>query len=85
MDAYSIEVSLLGHNVWVTAQDGSCAARFGKRFGIDVHRTATDQLAGAAECLYCTHEPAGEAEWQVFRAAVLRHHGIEVPADTISF
>lgn len=85
MDIYSVDVSALGDTVWVTADDGSCVGRFSKRFGIDVHRTAEEQTAGGAQCQYCTHGEAGEAEWQAFREAVLRHHGIDVPRDTITF
>ncbi|KVW47307.1 hypothetical protein WK95_06280 [Burkholderia ubonensis] len=71
--------------IWVTAHDGSCVGRFSKRFGIDVHRTVTEQLAGADQCLQCTHEPAGVIEWSVFREAIMKHYGIEVPVDAISF
>ncbi|WP_084688044.1 hypothetical protein [Paraburkholderia oxyphila] len=82
---YCIDVSSRRDTVWVTAHDGSCVGRFSKCFGIDVHRTATEQLAGADQCLRCTHEPAGEAEWREFCEAVLLHHEIEVPFGTISF
>lgn len=82
---YAIDVSSAGDTVWVTASDGSCVGRFSKRFGIDVHRTVTEQLAGAQQCLYCTHERAGEVEWQAFREAMLRHYRIDVPAETITF
>lgn len=82
---YSIDVSARGDTVWVTGHDGSCVGRFSKRFGIDVHRTVTEQMAGAAQCLHCTHEAAGATDWDVFREAVLLHHGIEVPMDTIRF
>ncbi|WP_249193166.1 hypothetical protein [Burkholderia cenocepacia] len=82
---HSIDVSSRGDTVWVTAHDGSCVGRFSKRFGIDVHRTVTEQLEGADQCLHCTHEPAGEAEWKAFREAVLQHHGIDVPVDVIDF
>lgn len=82
---HSIEVSALGDTVWVTGPDGSCVGRFSKRFGIDVHRTVTEQLAGADQCLYCTHVRAGAVEWESFRRAMMMHHGIEVPSDAISF
>lgn len=82
---HSIDVSSRGDTVWVTAHDGSCVGRFSKRFGIDVHRTVTEQLEGADQCLHCTHEPSGEAEWKAFREAVLQHHGIDVPVDVIDF
>jgi hypothetical protein len=38
-----------------------------------------------AECLYCTHSKADVGDWAVFRAEVLRHHGVAVDADTRSF
>lgn len=82
---HAIDVSANGDTVWVTAHDGSCVGRFSKRFGIDVHRTVTEQLAGADQCLHCTHERAGEKEWAIFRAAIAEHYGIEVPASAISF
>ncbi|ATF90433.1 hypothetical protein [Burkholderia gladioli] len=82
---FSIEVSDAGDTVWVTGHDGSCVGRFSKRFGIDVHRTVTEQIAGAGQCLYCTHEATGKGDWHEFRAAVLKHHAIDVPFDTIQF
>lgn len=85
MNAYSIDVSSLGDTVWVTAHDGSCVGRFSKRFGIDVHRTVTEQLDGAEQCLHCTHASAGAIEWSAFREEIAKHYGIEVPADAISF
>lgn len=74
---HCIEVSAEGDRVWVNGHDGSCIGRFSKRFGIDVHRTVAEQIEGADQCLYCTHEPAGIAEWEDFREAMRRHHGID--------
>lgn len=85
MDLYCIDVSSNGDTVWVTGDDGSCIGRFSKRFGIDVHRTVTDQMAGADQCLHCTHEPAGEGAWKLFRQLVRQHFGIDVPMETIVF
>lgn len=85
MEIYSIDVSSDGGTVWVTGDDGSCVGRFSKRFGIDVHRTVTEQMAGADQCLHCTHEAAGRHEWAVFREAIRQHYGIEVPDNTIKF
>ncbi len=82
---YALDVSLSGDTVWVTAHDGSCVGRFSKRFGIDVHRTVTEQLDGAQQCLFCTHGLAGENEWQAFRDAMYRHYSIDVPPETIRF
>ncbi|MEX3555094.1 MAG: hypothetical protein VB131_00160 [Burkholderia gladioli] len=82
---HEIDVSAAGDTVWVTGNDGSCVGRFSKRFGIDVHRTVADMRAGADQCLYCTHEPAGMEAWDAFWAAIAKHHGIVVPEDLISF
>ncbi|SEK08881.1 hypothetical protein SAMN05192539_104243 [Paraburkholderia diazotrophica] len=84
VDRYEIAVSGSGDTVWINGNDGLCWARFSKRFGIDVHRSASMQQADT-ECLYCTHGEAGVDDWAIFRAEVLRHHGVAVDADTLSF
>ncbi len=80
-----VHVSTDGSTVWVHALDGSTVGRFSKRFGLDVHTTATQQMAGAAQCLHCTHEPAMHADWLNFCALMSEHHGIAVEADLIHF
>ncbi|MEV1620455.1 hypothetical protein ABZR00_32225 [Pseudomonas aeruginosa] len=81
-----IQVSEDGGRVWVhSPTDGSLIGRFSKRFGIDVHRTVTDQMAGKGQCLYCTHEAAGEKEWADFRREILANFNIDVPKDCITF
>lgn len=71
--------------VWVNGPDGSCIGRFSKRFGIDVHRTATAQLAGEGECIMCTHSPADHAAWLLFVRAMQEHHGVAVPGDLLTW
>ncbi len=83
-DRYEIVVSGNGDTVWINGDDGLCWARFSKKFGIDVHRSASMQQADT-ECLYCTHGKADVGDWAVFRAEILRHHGVAVDADTLSF
>lgn len=82
---FQIDVAPDGRRLWINSADGSCIARFDKRFGLDVHRTATAQMEGAPECLRCTHGPAGQEEWDLFRAQVLEHYGIEVPESAIRY
>lgn len=65
--------------VWVHAMDGSTVGRFDWRFGIDVHSTVTDQLAGRSQCLHCTHAPPTQSDWEEFRQLMWRHHGAYVP------
>ncbi|BEU25570.1 hypothetical protein [Paraburkholderia sp. 22B1P] len=81
---YEIAVSGNGDTLWINGDDGSCWARFSKRWGIDVHRSQAMPEA-QTECLYCTHQRASEEGWEIFRQQVLRHHGIVVEADVLSF
>lgn len=71
------EIRSDGGSVWLNDQTGHCLARFG-RLGVDVHRSVADQMAGAGECLACTHGWAGAAEWNLFVQAVRAHHDVEI-------
>ncbi|RGE40953.1 hypothetical protein DZC30_19590 [Comamonas testosteroni] len=78
-----IEMSADGSTVWVHALDGSTVGRFSKTFGIDVHRSATELLDGASQCLHCTHTRPDNADWLKFCELMLKHHGIEVDTSLI--
>lgn len=80
-----VQIAMDGGTVWVHAMDGSTVGRFSRRFGLDVHTTATAQMAGAGQCMHCTHEPAGEADWLEFVRLMNLHHEIDVPVDAIDF
>ena len=80
-----IQVSEDGSTVWIHAFDGSTVGRFSKRFGIDVHRTMTDQMAGGKQCLSCSHEPAGPEDWRRFVELMKKHHEVTIPLGLISF
>ena len=80
-----IQVSEDGGTLWVHALDGSTVGRFSKRFGIDVHRTMTEQMAGGEQCLSCSHEPAGPDDWRRFIDLMKVHHGVVIPYDLIEF
>ncbi len=83
---YEVITSKNGDTVWVNYLDGSCIARFSKRFGIDVHNTATDQLLhGKSQCRYCTHGEADRDDWQVFRSKVFEFYGIEIKDSLLTF
>jgi hypothetical protein len=82
-------VEVLGNSLkdtaWVNGSDGSCLARFSKRFGMDIHRSATEQMEGGKQCLHCTHQPATKADWLEFIDLVELHHDIKVPENLISY
>ena len=73
-----------GRTVWVHASDGSTVGRFSTVFGMDVHTTITQQMAGASQCLHCTHSKPSQADWQMFCDLVHQHHGILVDRTLIS-
>ncbi len=80
-----VQVSQDGSTVWVHCADGSTVGRFSKKFGLDVHRTVSEQLAGASQCLHCTHHPATAEEWELFCKLMHDHFGIEVDQRLVSF
>lgn len=80
-----VQVSADRRTVWVHADDGSTVGRFSKVFGMDVHTTLNEQLQGAGQCLHCTHEAPGQAEWDEFCDLLQARHGIAVDRTAISF
>lgn len=82
---YGLDRSADGGTVWVHGADGSNVGRFSRRFGIDVHRVLAEQLAGADQCLHCTHAPAGPNDWEEFRRQMKAHHNVDIPEDFITW
>lgn len=82
---YEVLVNHEGSIVWVNCSTGDSIGRFSKASGIDLHRKIEDQMAGQGQCLDCTHEPAGPEEWEWFRAGLVEHFGVALPADLIVF
>jgi hypothetical protein len=82
--ACEVQVSDCGRTLWVHASDGSTVGRFSTTFGMDVHNSATQQLAGAPECLRCTHTRPSRADWQAFKDLMQMHYGVEIAADAIA-
>jgi hypothetical protein len=82
---YEVQVSADGGTVWVNGPDGSAVGRFAKRFGLDVHRSGSEQLNGLGECLFCTHYPPGRSDWAQFVAAMKEHYGLEIDPCSVRF
>lgn len=78
-----IQVNQSRDTLWVHSLDGSTVGRFSKRFGMDVHNTVSDQLAGAPQCLHCTHVPATQADWMEFCRLIQLNFGICIPLEII--
>lgn len=79
----AVQVDELGRRVWVFARDGSTIARFDSRFGMDIHTTVTEQMTGASQCLYCTHEKPSAEDWDLFRHKVKEHYDIDIPKHAV--
>jgi hypothetical protein len=63
------EIATNGVTVWVNRE--VCIGRFG-RFGIDVHTATAD------DCLFCTFDETTAEDWEVFKAKMKEHHGVEI-------
>lgn len=72
----NFEIKTDGRTVWVNGMHG-CIGRFG-RGGIDVHKTAAEQVESGTQCLLCTHGRPMLADWETFQAAMLKFYGTEI-------
>ena len=72
-----IEILVGHHAVWVNGPNGDCLGRFG-RMGVDVHRSAAEQMAGLGECLDCTHAPVTAKDWHRFVRSMLLHYSVDL-------
>lgn len=80
-----VQVSTDRSTVWVHAKDGSTVGRFSKRFGMDVHTTIAEQLAGKGQCLHCTHTPATLADWHTFCDLIATHYDISIDRSALDW
>lgn len=83
--ADQVQVSGDGSTVWVHQLDGTTVGRFSKAWGLDVHANFEQMASSGVQCLHCTHEPAGAADWDLFCDLMERHHGIAVRRDLLTF
>lgn len=81
----SVSVSIDGGTLWVNHRDGSCVARFSKKFGMDIHTAADEQLKGESQCLRCTSGPTSKDDFDLFRDLVYLHYNVYVPSDAVKF
>lgn len=82
--AAEVQVSADGGTVWVHTE-GSTVGRFSKRFGLDVHATVDQQMAGESQCLHCTHTPPTHSDWLIFCGLMADHYGIDVDTALVHF
>lgn len=86
MSGHEVIISSCGLKLWVNSKkDGSCIARFDKRFGMDIHRTGTEMMEGKGECLYCSHEKPTSADWETFRKKVFEAYDVEIDVSSLAF
>lgn len=80
---YEMLSDQFGRRFWINADDGSAVARFNTSTGVDLHNTATAQMEGAPECLWCTHGKPDLKTWIEFIKQVKVTYGVHVPEDAI--
>lgn len=85
MEQYEVIIGACGTRVWVNGPDGSNLGRFSKHFGMDVHTSVTEQMAGASQCLHCTHSKPSERDWLDFCDLMEKYYGIVIPPSSIRF
>lgn len=85
LSEWQVQVSQDGGTVWIHDISGSTVGRFSKRFGLDIHRSVEEQLQGAGQCIYCTHEPPTESDWLLFCGKMRDHFGINVDPQLVQF
>lgn len=84
--SHEVQVDPHRGTVWINHEgDGSCIGRFSKRFGMDVHKTGTQQVNGEGECLHCTHTAATEDDWLEFIRLMELHYQIRLDPNLIVF
>lgn len=84
--SHEIQVDAVKGTVWVNhGDDGSCVGRFSKRFGMDIHNSLSDQLAGKPQCLHCTHTPGLEEDWLEFVRLMKHHFDIRIDPRKLKF
>ena len=76
---YDIQISSTYDTVWIYFYDGSTIGRFSKRFGIDIHTTVKEQIKTGKECIYCTHKPCDQADWEQFCLMIKEIYNIDIP------
>ncbi len=76
----TLELLTDGHTLWVNDGVGMCIGRFGAR-GVDIHRSAAEQVAGAPQCLDCIHDLPPVEAWNRFVASMAKHHAVRIGPD----
>lgn len=69
------QITTNGIIVWINSDQGMCIGRF-RHDVMDVHHDAAAQMAFGRQCIDCAHE---NVTWANFKAAMLKHHGVDVP------
>lgn len=73
----TLELLTDGDTLWVNDHVGMCIERFGAR-GVDVHRSAAEQVAGAPQCLDCIHDLPPVEAWDRFVSSMAKHHAVRI-------
>lgn len=75
---YQVQYSALGDTVWVHCSTGDTVGRFSVKFGMDIHTTVQEQMAGKSQCLRCTHGKPTHADFKEFCDKAKELWGVEI-------
>jgi hypothetical protein len=75
---YEIQYSALGDTVWIHCSTGDTVGRFSVKFGMDIHTTVQEQMAGKSQCLRCTHGQPTHADFKEFCDKAKELWGVEI-------
>ena len=78
---YEIQYGKGTQTVWVHASSGETVGRFSRRFGMDIHTTVEEQLAGKSQCLHCTQGKPSDEEVKLFVSKAKELWDVEIEED----
>jgi hypothetical protein len=70
------EIMSDGRTVWVN--DAFCNVGRFSRTGVDIHKTADEQMKTGTQCLDCKAGSTTRADWEHFKSTMLRIYGADI-------
>lgn len=80
---YAVQYGEATGTVCVHASTGETVGRFSRRFGMDIHTSVEQQMAGKSQCLHCTHGKPTDEDLETFVSKAKELWGVKI--DTAKF
>ena len=75
---FEVQYSDSNDRVWVHSSLGETVGRFDVRFGMDIHRSVTEQMNGSPQCLHCTHTSPSKDDRDFFIRYAETHWKVQI-------